>query len=272
MYGLPAFASESVLVKYGYQVVMARCPTQGRRLPTAALGMSGWTFHPPPFFFPVIWCFLFSPFPPLVASTNLFLLTSLLSHYLPLWLAPASPCVTDWLFQSLSLRQVIVRTRSWCVSDSHGGVKPDCCGASSYCCLPGFVKKRAILVLHLCPAKWNWQLMRTITEVDKQKPRKASRMAESLSCLWNRFSTHCTFALLPCCLPNIVSILGTAAVIHAGTRRPWRRPWHCPRSVGLFLPAFFWKAGWRFSMVSSHMDSPFVCTFLGSSPAAVGSP
>ena len=73
--------------------------------------------------------------------------------------------------------------------------------------------RRAVIFLHLCSGKWNRQLMISITEVNKQKPRKAPRMADSVSCLWNRFSIHCTFALLSCCLVNIVSVMGTSTVM-----------------------------------------------------------
>lgn len=93
--------------------------------------------------------------------------------------------------------------------------------------------------------------MRSITEVDKQKPSKASRMAESVSCLLNCFSTHCKFALLSCCLTNVVSVVGTTSVIH----------WHCI-SPGTSLTQWGFsflrsleKQDGGFSVVSSHMDS-----------------
>lgn len=74
--------------------------------------------------------------PPLIPSTNLFSPTSVLSLYLPLYLAADSPCDTDWLFPSLSLQQVIVQTRSCCVADSWDEVKPKCWGAGSLPSVP----------------------------------------------------------------------------------------------------------------------------------------
>lgn len=62
----------------------------------------------PFFFLYVVFGFLPVPFLPLIPST-LLCLASLLCCCLLLYLTTSSPCLTDWLFQSLSLQQVIVK-------------------------------------------------------------------------------------------------------------------------------------------------------------------
>lgn len=151
--------------------------------------------------------------------------------------------------------------RSCCVADSPDEVKPECCGASSQCCLPRVCWKRAIIFLHLCPGKWNWQLMSSIAELDKQSPVKHPERLD----LRDHLSTHCTFALLSCCLTSIVSAMGTTTVIHWHSLSPGTSP----NSVGLFLPAFsakqdggllWWVATWILSFCL-HITQFQRCSF-----------
>lgn len=103
-------------------------PPTGGQAPRPLLREHVWKFS---LFFCTLQPFASSLGPPLIASTNLFFLTSVLSHYLPLYLAADSPCDTDWLFPSLSLQQVIVKMHSCCVADSWDEVKPKCWGRES---------------------------------------------------------------------------------------------------------------------------------------------
>lgn len=71
---------------------------------------------------------------------------------------------------------IIVSPTSHCkmcscyVADSWDEVKPNVAGNSSWCCFPRICWNRTIIFLHLYPGKCNWQLMRSITEVDKRSP------------------------------------------------------------------------------------------------------
>lgn len=91
--------------------------------------------------------------------------------------------------------------------------------------------------------------MRSVSEAEKQNPGKHPEWLSLFFCLLNRFSTRCKCALLSCRLANTASVMGTTPVIH----------WHSigPGTSllsGAFPSCLLWKAGWRFSVVSSHMD------------------
>lgn len=121
-------------------------------------------------------------------------------------------------------------------------------GGSSQCRFPRVYLKRAIIFLHLCPGKWNWQLMRSLTELDKQSPGKhPERLTLCLACQMvspptaHVRSYHAAHKHCECHGSNYCDTLAQG-------------PWLIPDSVGFsVLP--FCKAGRRFSMVSSHVDS-----------------
>lgn len=129
----------------------------GQDTQTGALGTSVWNF--PIFIFSV--CSLVLSFLPLllIPSTNLFFLTSLLSHHLLLDLLLPLP-VSDWLFQSLSLQQVIVQMHSCRVADSLDAVKPECCGGFFLVLLPRVCWKKSS---HFSPSL-SWRMKLTANE------------------------------------------------------------------------------------------------------------